>query len=68
VTNIGWLSERDQKAVEAFRNQVSTLYKNTQAKGGLTREAAEYYDTYSDLAGQDLKIKELFNFNPSEMR
>ena len=45
VTNIGWLSERDQKALEVFRNQISTLYKNTQAKGGLTRDAAEYYDT-----------------------
>jgi hypothetical protein len=68
ITPSGWLSERDQRAVEAFRNQVISLYKASQAKGGLTKEAAEYYDKYSDLSGYDKKIIELFNFDPSAPR
>jgi hypothetical protein len=63
-----WLSERDGKSVDAFRNQVLSLFKATQTKGGLTKEAAEYLDTYSDLEGHDKKIIELFDFNPSEPR
>jgi hypothetical protein len=66
ITPSGWLSDRDQKAVESFHNQILKLYKDTEAKGGLTVEAAEYFDAYQGTAGQDKKIKELFDFNPSE--
>jgi len=66
--SVNWMSEREQKAVAAFRNQILSLYKASQEKGGLTKDAAEYYDRYSDLGGQDKKIIELFNFNPSELR
>lgn len=63
-----WMSERDQKAADTFRNQILSLFKASQEKGGLTKDAAEYYDRYSDLGGQDKKIIELFGFNPSELR
>ena len=64
----GWLNNTEQKAVTAFRNQILTLYKASEEKGGLTPEAADYYDHYDDLGGQDKKIIELFGFNPSEWR
>lgn len=60
-----WLNDREQKAVSTFRNQILSLYHASQAKGGLTKDAAEYYDRYADLGGQDKKIIELFDFNPS---
>jgi hypothetical protein len=64
----GWLSEKDQRAVDTFKSQIVTHYRATQAKGGWTKDAAEFYDTYHDLAGQDKKIVELFGFNPSAPR
>jgi hypothetical protein len=68
ATPSGWLSETDQKAVEAYKNEMITLFRGVQAKGGYTKEAADYYDKYHDLAGYDKKIIELFGFNPSELR
>lgn len=62
----GWLSERDQTAVTAFKNELVALFKSVQAKGGYTPEAADFYDKYNDLGGQDKKIVELFGFNPSQ--
>jgi hypothetical protein len=44
------------------------ILKAVSEKGGFTAEAAAYYDTYHDLAGQDKKIQELFDFNPSAHR
>jgi hypothetical protein len=63
-----WLSEQDQKAVNTFRKKILSLYHASQEKGGLTKDAAEYYDRYADLGGQDKKIIELFGFNPSQLR
>jgi len=63
-----WLSDQEQKAVSTFKNQILSLYHASQEKGGLTKDAAEYYDRYADLGGQDKKIIELFNFNPSAPR
>jgi hypothetical protein len=68
ITPTGWLGDRDQKSVDTFRNQIIKLYKETETKGGLTIEAADYIDIYQDVSGQDKKIKELFDFNPSEPR
>ncbi|KZD22805.1 hypothetical protein [Tardiphaga robiniae] len=62
------LSENDRKAVEAFKNQIVRLFKDTETKAGLTKEAASYLDTYKGTGGQDKRIIELFGFNPSEVR
>jgi hypothetical protein len=66
VTPAGWLSDTDQRAVEAYKNEMITLFRGIAAKGGYTKEAADYYDKYGDLGGNDKKIIELFAFNPSE--
>jgi hypothetical protein len=68
VTPTGWLSDTDQKSVESFKNEMLSLFRGVAAKGGWTPEAADYYDKYRDLGGQDKKIVELFGFNPSEPR
>lgn len=68
VTPSGWLSESDQKAAQVYKNEMLNLYRAVEAKGGYTKEAAAYYDKYSDTGGQDKKIIELFGFNPSEPR
>ena len=68
ITPEGWLSEQDQRAVNAYRDRLLSIFKGVQAKGGYTKEAAEFYDKYHDLGGQDKKIIELFGFNPSEIR
>ena len=65
VTPSGWLSEREQRAVNSYRDEMLRIFKGITDKGGYTTEAAAYYDTYHDLAGEDKKIKELFDFNPS---
>ena len=65
ATPSGWLSEREQRAVNSYRDEMLRLFKEITDKGGFTTEAAAYYDTYHDLAGQDKKIKELFDFNPN---
>ncbi|UPJ68110.1 hypothetical protein [Bradyrhizobium sp. 191] len=62
------LSDSDRRGVEAFRSQIVRLYKDSEARAGLTKEAASYLDTYKDLGGQDKRIIELFGFNPSETR
>ncbi|MHC4045360.1 hypothetical protein [Bradyrhizobium sp. 23AC] len=62
------LSENDRKGVEAFKSQLLRLFKDTEAKAGLTKEAAAYLDTYKGVGGQDKRIIELFGFNPSEVR
>jgi hypothetical protein len=68
VTPSKQLNENDRKAIEVFRNQLVRLFKDTEAKAGLTKEAASYLDTYKDIGGQDKRIIELFGFNPSEVR
>ncbi|MGY4428484.1 hypothetical protein ACVWWO_000961 [Bradyrhizobium sp. F1.13.1] len=68
ATPSGWLNESDQRAADIYRNELTTLFRGVQAKGGFTPEAADYYDKYQDLGGQDKKIIELFGFNPSEPR
>lgn len=68
VTPSGWLGEREQRAVNSYRDEMLRLFKGVADKGGFTTEAAAYYDTYHDLAGQDKKIKELFDFNPSALQ
>jgi hypothetical protein len=68
ITPSGWLGETDQKAADAYKNEILNLYRGIEAKGGYTKEAAEYCDKYGDLGGQDKKIIEVFGFNPSELR
>lgn len=68
ITPKGWLNEEEQAGVSKFKNEITRLFKDSQAKGGMTAEAAEYYDKYSDLSGYDKKIIELFDFNPSALR
>jgi len=62
------LNEADRKAIDVFRNQLVRFFKDTEAKAGLTKEAATYLDTYKDTGGHDKRIIELFGFNPSEVR
>lgn len=64
----GWLSERDQLSVLAYRDEILTLFKETEAKGGLTPRAAAYVDEYRSERGPDKKIIELFDFDPSATR
>lgn len=68
VTPSGWLSEREQRALNSYRDEILRMLRVVSEKGGYTAEAASYYDTYSDLGGQDKKIQELFDFNPSDRR
>jgi hypothetical protein len=56
------------KAFEGFREQVSRLFSGCKKKGGFTVDGADFYDRYSDLGGWDLKIKEMFGVNPSELK
>lgn len=65
--DFSWMSAAEQKAVETYKNQILSLYKSSQERHGLTKEAAAYYDKYADLGGQDKKLIELFGFNPSEL-
>jgi hypothetical protein len=63
-----WLSATELAAVESFRNQLVRLYDGCQKKGGYTQEGSEFYDRYFDIGGWDLKVKELFGVNPSELK
>jgi hypothetical protein len=38
---------------------MDAVYDGCRAKGGFTSEAAQFYDTYSDLDGPGVKVKEL---------
>jgi len=61
-----WLDERERRAAGSFRAQMVRMFADCEKKGGYTPEAAEFYDRYHDLSGQDEKIKELFGVNPSK--
>jgi hypothetical protein len=37
-------------------------------KGGLTAEAAQFFDKYNDLSGAGAKVKELFGIDVSAIR
>jgi hypothetical protein len=63
-----WLEPHEKKAADAFRAELVRLFKACEEKGGYTDEAADYYDKYHDLAGQDRKIQDMFGINPSEVR
>jgi hypothetical protein len=63
-----WLEPNEINAAGALRNDVIRLFKDCETKGGYTTEAADFYDKYHDTAGHDLKLKEMFGVNPSEVR
>lgn len=63
-----WLAPSEIKAAEELKAEVLGLFKACESKGGYTPEAADFYDTYHDTGGQDLKIKEMFGVNPSDVR
>jgi hypothetical protein len=63
-----WLDANEMKQAQIFRSQLATLFEGCQDKGGYTPEAAEFYDKYHDIGGEDLKIKELFGINPSDVK
>ncbi|WP_398474420.1 hypothetical protein [Tardiphaga sp.] len=62
------LNEADKKGIEIFKGQLLRLYKDSEVRAGLTKEAAVYLDTYRGIGGPDKRIIELFGFNPSEVR
>lgn len=62
------LDDGETQAVDRYRSEIVRLFKGCVQKGGFTKEAAEYYDKFSDLGGYDKKIIELFNYNPSQLR
>jgi hypothetical protein len=55
-------------AIDGFRKQVVKLFADCEKKGGYTGDGADFYDRYADVGGWDLKIKELFGVNPSELK
>jgi hypothetical protein len=63
-----WLDQSEINAADTFKAQIIRLFKDCETKGGYTPEAADFYDKYHDLGGYDLKIKELFGVNPSEVK
>ncbi len=63
-----WLDTNEAKALEGFRNELVRLFDECEKKGGYTNDGADFYDRYSDMGGWDLKIKELFGVNPSEVK
>lgn len=63
-----WLDPSEIKAADTLKSHIIRLFKDCETRGGYTPEAADFYDTYHDLGGHDLKIKELFGVNPSEVR
>jgi hypothetical protein len=62
------LSESENRAAESLKTQLVRMFAECERKGGYTPEAAEFFDRYHDLGGQDAKIKELFGVSVSETR
>ena len=63
-----WLDANESMAIDGFRKQVVKLFADCEKKGGYTGDGADFYDRYADVGGWDLKIKELFGVNPSELK
>jgi hypothetical protein len=63
-----WLEPNEVKAAEDLKADIVKLFKDCEAKGGYTPEAAGFYDKYHDTGGHDLKIKEMYGVNPSDPR
>jgi hypothetical protein len=62
------LDDHEKKALAFYRTELAGVFQACVVKGGFTKEAAEYFDKFSDTAGYDRKIIELFGYNPSEVR
>jgi hypothetical protein len=63
-----WLSPEEKGKLEGLKTEIVQLFDDCEKKGGYTPEGAEFYDRYSDIGGWDRKIKELFGFNPSDVK
>jgi hypothetical protein len=55
-----WMDERELNITRTFAHSVLALYKGCEAKGGYTREAADFLDAYGSAEGRERKAKELF--------
>ena len=55
-----WLSGQERIQAKMFAQQLISMFKACEKKGGYTPEAAEFVDYYRSARGIDEKSRELF--------